>query len=293
MDQTSQQPAQPPNKPAERNILRRAFVNVWRENEFGTWLIVVFVITIIGAGLEFGVSDQETGAYVIGVFAFIGGLMLASILTLFFFLKFVFMCLWLKQNPQSQASGIATSSVAAATVKSVTPELTAVSSEPSKAPPHLPVATNAPPIPSQHQQPKKSDDNTKHLPGIFGAIGAVIGIIVSFSFSTGVEVITMTGKLAAFGWMLGYPVGMLIAVIVRSIRNTPKKPKAVNVVSSTIAPPKEQPISEHQPQPWQDTGTIAPPTEQPLSEHEQLLEVARALDQKAAMKQPKCASENS
>jgi hypothetical protein len=91
-------------------------------------------------------------------------------------------------------------------------------SEPSKAPPHLPLTPNPLPIPALRQQPKKSDDFSKYLPGIFGGIGAVTGIIVSICISNGVEVITMTGKLAAFGCMLGYPIGMLIAAIVSKFK---------------------------------------------------------------------------
>lgn len=46
-----------------------------------------------------------------------------------------------------------------------------------------------------------------YLPNGLGAAGAVVGMIVSISIARGAEVITLTGKLAAFGFMVGYPVG--------------------------------------------------------------------------------------
>jgi hypothetical protein len=55
-----------------------------------------------------------------------------------------------------------------------------------------------------------------YLPNAVGAAGAVVGIIVSQSIGRGAEVITLSGKLAAFGFMVGYPIGIMSrALIIR------------------------------------------------------------------------------
>jgi hypothetical protein len=216
--QAPKQPTKPERDASQDTILRQAVVMVWRKIELGPWYIVSLVATGIGACLFFGVTDRETGAFIIGVFAFIGGLLLASILTFMFIVGVMVACFRLKRNKQFPTSSLAASSVAATPVKSATAERMVATSEPSKAPPHLPLTPNPLPIPALRQQPKKSDDFSKYLPGIFGGIGAVTGIIVSICISNGVEVITMTGKLAAFGCMLGYPIGMLIAAIVSKFK---------------------------------------------------------------------------
>ncbi len=76
----------------------------------------------------------------------------------------------------------------------------------------------------QHPVQLKTNDlptpSLRYLPHTVGALGAVIGMIISISIAKGEEVITLTGKLAGLGFMIGYPVGILSrAVIIDWLRS--------------------------------------------------------------------------
>jgi hypothetical protein len=134
---------------------------------------------------------------------------LTLILAIYFVVKVMVEYFRPKRDKQFQAPDLKASMVRVVPVKSVAARTVAASAEPSNMPPQ---------IPTQKQQTKKSVGYLKYFPATFGGIGAVIGIIVSFSISNGAEVITMTGKLAAFGCLIGYPLGMLIETIVSKLK---------------------------------------------------------------------------
>ena len=187
--------------------LRQLAGMVWRRMRA---VAIVSICSAVGGLMLIALAgDHESPIFILAAFACVGGIALTLILAIYF--VFIVMVEYFrpKRDKQFQAPDLKASMVGIVPVKSVAAGTVAASSEPSNMPP---------PIPTQHQQPKKSVGYSKYFPATFGGIGAVIGMIVSISISNGAEVITMTGKLAAFGCLIGYPLGMLIETIVNKLK---------------------------------------------------------------------------
>jgi hypothetical protein len=214
------QSAKPPSSPiagasigdgeGPRSGLPAALATVWRR--MGIRGIIIILVTAVACLLVFNSSfstavwgnNRESGLFVlVGLVAF-GG----AFVTVFWAIAFPICAMieWNRLRASQVNSRDQKGSVRSpvGTVQPVVADSRASAYDQNAAK----AALQDRQLPAQH---KTNDPPTfiGYLPGAVGALGAVIGMIVSISIAKGAEVITLTGKLAGVGCMIGYPIGAL------------------------------------------------------------------------------------
>lgn len=188
------------------NMLARAVATVWRrEWRFG--IILVLATACASALVFFSTAiwgnNRESGLFVlVGLIAF-GGV-LVTLLWVLGLAKNVIVE-WMRLRAQKQNAEPTGSMVSPATeapARSVVEGRTVAADDQRRVSPDQRLTVHR----------RKNDSRTfslGYLPNTVGTVGAVIGMIVSISVGKGAEAITLTGKLAGLGFMIGYPIGAL------------------------------------------------------------------------------------
>lgn len=199
-------------------MLSTALATIWRQ--MGKRGVVIIAITAFACLLviqsPFSTAiwgeNRESGLFVLVGLAAFGG----AVLTLLWALIFPVRVL-VEWNRLTSSSMRVSETTPGSINSSLRPtrnvtEDTASDADASFAiePPKLTAAT-------QHDNNGSPRPSLDYLPNAVGITGAVIGIIASISAAQGAEVITLTAKLAGLGYLIGYPVGVLIRATIRRL----------------------------------------------------------------------------